>query len=209
MELLIIDDNPFGENIYIYYDKESGEGIIIDPGDSFDLIRNAIEENNIKVVAILLTHGHFDHVFRANEVRELTNAPIYSHESEVPLLQDTEFNRAGRRGLEVTVSPDKYLADGDIFSFANGTELKVIHTPGHTAGGICFYDEKNAMIFTGDTLFRETVGRTDLPTGCTHTLLSSIREKLFTLPDNVTVFPGHDRKTTIEHEKKHNRIVML
>jgi glyoxylase-like metal-dependent hydrolase (beta-lactamase superfamily II) len=206
MELLITDDNPYGENIYIYYDKESLEGVIIDPGDSYELIREAIEEHKIKIVAILLTHGHYDHTFRANEIRELTGAPVYAHQNEVQLLQNTEHNRSGIRGLMVSVAPDKLFSDGEVFKFAN-TELKVIHTPGHTAGGICFYDEKNAKVFTGDTLFKETIGRTDIPTGCTQTLMASIREKLFTLPDDVMVFPGHDKHSTIKHEKKYNKIL--
>jgi len=206
MELLIINDNPYGQNIYIYYDKASGEGVVIDPGDSYDLIQAAIKEHNIKITAILLTHGHYDHTYRANEVRDLTGASIYAHEEETQLLQNTELNRSGMRGLTVSVVPDKFFSDGDVFTLAD-IELKVIHTPGHTLGGICFYDEKNAKIFTGDTLFKETVGRTDLPSGCTETLLAGIREKLFTLPDDVTVFPGHEKHSTIGHEKKYNRIV--
>lgn len=100
-----------------------------------------------------------------------------------------------------------FFSDGDVFEFAAGTELKVIHTPGHTAGGICFYDEKNAKLFTGDTLFKETIGRTDMPTGCLETLSASIREKLFSLPDDIMIFPGHDKHSTIKHEKKYNRIL--
>jgi glyoxylase-like metal-dependent hydrolase (beta-lactamase superfamily II) len=206
MELLITNDNPYGENIYIYYDKASGEGVIIDPGDSYKLIHDAIKEHNIKIAAILLTHGHYDHTYCANEVRDLTGAPIYAHKNEVQLLQNTEHNRSGLRGLMVSVVADKFFADGDVFKFANA-ELKVIHTPGHTSGGICFYDEKNAKLFTGDTLFKETIGRTDMPTGCLETLMASIREKLFTLPDDVMVFPGHESHSTIKHEKKYNRIL--
>ncbi|MDR0272252.1 MAG: MBL fold metallo-hydrolase [Clostridiales bacterium] len=206
MELLIINDNPYGQNIYIYFDKETREGIIIDPGDSYETVREAVEQNKIAVKAILLTHGHFDHTFCANNLKVLTNAPIYAHENETNLLRNTEHNRSGLRSLEISVAPDKHFKDGDVFSFAN-CEIKVIHTPGHTAGGVCYYDENAGIVFTGDTLFKETIGRTDMPTGDYETLLSSIREKLFTLPEEVKVFPGHDESSTIKHEKKFNRIV--
>lgn len=207
MNLLIINDNPYGENVYIYYDEFSGDGVIIDPGDSFKTIGKTIEQNKINVKGILLTHGHFDHVFSVNEVRKLTNAPVYAHESEAELLQNAEYNRSSFRGLEISVVPDKFFSNGDIFKVSDEAELKVLHTPGHTAGGVCYYDKKNAMIFTGDTLFKETIGRTDMPTGNYAALLQSIREKLFTLPDNVTVYPGHEQNSTIKHEKKFNSCV--
>jgi glyoxylase-like metal-dependent hydrolase (beta-lactamase superfamily II) len=203
LQILVINDNPYGENIYLYYDENSREGVIIDPGDSFETIKKAIAEKNILVKAILLTHGHYDHTFCVNEIREFTNAPVYAHESEAELLKNSEYNRSAARGLEVSVVPDKFFSDGDVFSFAD-VELKIIHTPGHTAGGVCYYDEKNAVIFTGDTLFKETIGRTDMPTGNHAALLAAIREKLFTLPENVTVFPGHEENTTIFHEKVYN-----
>ncbi|MCL2048832.1 MAG: MBL fold metallo-hydrolase [Defluviitaleaceae bacterium] len=208
MELITINDNPYDENIYIYYDKESQEGVVIDPGDSFDIICDTIGKNNIKVAAILLTHGHYDHTLCVNELRELTGAPVYAHKDEKHLLQNTEYNRSGLRGLMVSVVPDRFFSDGDVFSFANGAELKIIHTPGHTAGGICFYDEKNAMLFTGDTLFRGTVGRTDMPTGCTQTLFESIRGRLFMLPENVLVLAGHGDTSTIGYEKKYNPVLV-
>ncbi|MCL2578098.1 MAG: MBL fold metallo-hydrolase [Defluviitaleaceae bacterium] len=205
MELVIVNDNPYGQNVYFYFDKETGEGVVIDPGDCFDAIKKTIEENKIKVSGILLTHGHFDHTFRANEVRELTNAPIYAHKEEIGVLQNPEYNRSGYRGLDVSVIPDKLFSDGDVFTFSNGEELKVIHTPGHTAGGVCYYDEKAGIIFTGDTLFKETIGRTDMPTGNHAALLKNIKEKLFTLPENVRVYPGHEESSSIQHEMKYNR----
>lgn len=208
MELIIIADNPYGQNIYIYYDKATKEGVIIDASDSYDTIRRAVEENEIRVKAILLTHGHFDHTFCVDKLREYTGAQVYAHTAEVELLKNTEYNRAVLRDLDISVAADKLFADGDVFSFANGeATLKVIHTPGHTAGGVCYYDEARGIIFTGDTLFRETIGRTDMPTGDTDTLVTSVREKLFTLPGNVTVYPGHDQSTTIAHEKKYNNRV--
>jgi glyoxylase-like metal-dependent hydrolase (beta-lactamase superfamily II) len=172
-----------------------------------DAIKKTIEKNNIKLIGILLTHGHFDHTFCANELREYSGAPIYAHENETQLLQSPEYNRSGYRGLNVSVIPDKLLSDGEVFSFANGEELRVIHTPGHTAGGCCFYDEKAGIIFTGDTLFKETIGRTDMPTGNLSELLASVKEKLYTLPESVKVYPGHEEASSIRHEKKYNKAV--
>ncbi|MCL1844179.1 MAG: MBL fold metallo-hydrolase [Defluviitaleaceae bacterium] len=204
MELKIINDNDFGQNVYLYYDKNSGDGVVIDPGDNLENIRQTLAEG-INVKAILLTHGHFDHILSAAELRKLTGANIYAHEAEVQVLESPDFNRSSQVGRnEVAVTPDKCFTDGDIFKIGNAAEIKIIHTPGHTGGGVCYYDEKNAVIFTGDTLFKETIGRTDMPTGNHSTLLASIKEKLFTLPENVTVYPGHGESTSISHEKAKN-----
>jgi len=199
MELVIVNENPYGQNVYFYFDKETREGIVIDPGDCFEAMKQTIETHGLKITAILLTHGHFDHTFRTNELRELTGAPVFAHKDETELLKNPDWNRSGYRGLDISVVPDKFY--GEVFTFPNGEELQVIHTPGHTAGGVCLYDKKAGIIFTGDTLFKGTIGRTDMPTGDHATLLASIREKLFCLPENVTVYPGHDEKSSIGAEK--------
>ena len=204
MQLLMIVDQSYGTNTYVYFDENSREGVVIDPGDCLEELREVISQHEIKVTAILLTHGHFDHTFRVNELRELTGAPVYAHEGETELLKNSEYNRSGNRGLEISVVADKLFKDGDVFDFTNGTELRVIHTPGHTAGGCCYYNEAAGIIFTGDTLFRETIGRTDMPTGNHAALVASVRERLFTLPENTTVFPGHEESSDISHEKKYN-----
>jgi glyoxylase-like metal-dependent hydrolase (beta-lactamase superfamily II) len=204
MQLKIIDTNDMEQNIYIYFCEETRDGIIIDAGDSFGEICEIVARGNINVKAILLTHGHFDHIICVNELREHFNVPVYAHKDEKELLQSPDLNRACLRGLKTSATPDKFFNDNDIFKFA-GTELKVIHTPGHTAGGVCYYDEKNAVLFSGDTLFCETIGRTDLPTSNHGALLKSIADKLFTLPEGVKVFPGHGEGTTIKHEKQNNK----
>lgn len=204
MQIKVINDNPYGQNIYIYYDENTRDGVIIDPGDSFETVKKTLSEEKINIKAILLTHGHFDHTFRVEEVRELTGAPLYAHANEVELLKNADFNRSGYRGLFISVTVDETFADGDVFT-VGAAKLQVIHTPGHTAGGVCYYDADAKIIFTGDTLFKETIGRTDMPTGDHATLVSSVRERLFSLPDDVRVYPGHEESTTISHEKKHNQ----
>jgi len=203
MKLSIISDNPYGQNIYVYYNEETREGVIIDASDSLETVKHLVVDNALKIKAVLLTHGHFDHIFRAKEICKFIDAPLYAHEDEAALLQSPEMNRSDYRGLNITARPDKLFRDGDVFD-VGGVSLKVIHTPGHTAGGVCYYDAANGVIFTGDTLFRETIGRTDMPTGDHATLVKSINEKLFILPDEVTVYPGHGEASTIGHEKKNN-----
>lgn len=204
MKIITIDKNDLGENIYIYHDENNG--IIVDPGACFEEIKQCISQNNISISAILLTHGHFDHIMAASEVRTLTGAPIYCHREEKYMLENSEVNLSIKIGENTTLTPDKLVEDGQTLNF-NGIALKVIHTPGHTTGGICFYDEKNANLFTGDTLFRESIGRTDLPMGNHEELISCIKNKLFTLPDDVTVYPGHGKTSTIKHEKEFNPFI--
>jgi len=206
MKLLTIDNNAMGQNIYLYFDEATKEGIVIDAGDSFETIREAISENGVKVKGILLTHGHYDHIACANELRELTGADIYSHELEKKMLENPEHNLSIRFARRLEVTPDKLFADGDVFSFAD-MQLRVIHTPGHTPGGVCFYDDQNAVLFTGDTLFRESIGRSDLPSSNHGDLITGVKEKLFALPDSVEAYPGHGESTSVGYEKKHNPFV--
>ena len=203
MKLIMINDNPMDQNIYLYFDEKTNEGVIIDPGSSrVSSIEKIINDNNIKLEAILLTHSHYDHIGAVQEIKSLTGATIYCHEAEKPLLEDPKLNLS-KYSSEIEFSPDKVFADGEVYTIAN-TKIKVLHTPGHTQGCCCFYDAKNANLFSGDTLFRETVGRTDLPTSDTSSLLEGIKEKLFSLPDDTKVYPGHGLSSTIGHEKRFN-----
>jgi len=201
--------NSMGQNIYLYYCKLSGEGVLIDAGcneaDSSD-IAAFLQEKGITVNAILLTHGHFDHIIAADKMRAITNAEIYCHCAEKLMLADHELNLSTMIKKKLSVTPDKVLQDGDTFRFGN-TALEILHTPGHTPGGVCYYDRENSNLFTGDTLFRESVGRTDFPQSNSKTLKKSIAEKLLTLPGNTNVYPGHGPSTTITHEKQNNPFV--
>jgi len=206
MKIKTFNSNDMRQNIYLYYDEATREGVIIDAGCNAKDIKAllaVISENNITIKAILLTHGHYDHIIALDEIKNLTHAVVYSHEAERPLLEDPALNLSVKIGKAIAVTPCKLLKDGDVFPLGN-TALTVLHTPGHTQGGACYYDEKHGNLFAGDVLFMGSVGRSDLPQGDTATLLDSIRSKLLTLPEDTKVFPGHGMATTIGREKVSN-----
>ena len=153
--------------------------------------------------AILLTHGHFDHIWGANELRRLSGAKIYAYEGEKELCEDAGKNVSRDAGRPETVQADFYEKDGALLELG-GFSLKLIATPGHTGGSCCYYLEEEKILFSGDTLFEGSVGRTDFPTGSMSSLVRSIKERLLVLPDDVTVYPGHGDTTTIGDEKKYN-----
>lgn len=200
-------------NCYFVYRTGSPEAIVIDPADNGDKIAAALERNGFKVAGILLTHGHFDHIWGVEALVETVNgkaqeegtAPIkvYAGEAEKEVLSDPRKNVSKSMQRPCTLEADVYVKDGDEITIA-GITCKVISTPGHTAGGTCYYFEEGGFVVCGDTLFAESVGRTDFPTGSMGTLVRSIREKLFVLPEETTAYPGHGDSTTIGHEKKYN-----
>ena len=193
----------FMENTYFYIDEHSKAGFLIDPGAQAGLIYDAIAGNGWHIEKILLTHGHFDHIWGTNKLRELSGAPIYAYEEEKVLCEDAAVNMSARAGRAYTVVPDRYLKDGEEITIADMT-CKLIATPGHTIGSCCYYFEDDGILVSGDTLFQESVGRTDLPTGSMGELTRSIREKLLILPDDVKVYPGHGDVTDIGHERMYN-----
>lgn len=195
---------PLSVNCYIVACEASREGIIVDPGGDVGQITDIVSQLGLTIKTVINTHGHFDHLGGNREVLASFGASLLIHEADAPMLSRSA-EVAARYGLQGENSPeaDAPLLDGMEVFFGN-CRLKVLHTPGHTQGGCCLYFEDESILITGDTLFADSIGRTDLPGGSHEQLLDSIRTKLFTLPDDVTVYPGHGPKTTIGHEKRHN-----
>ncbi len=212
-------------NCYFVYREGEGRAIVIDPADHGEKIYAAMTQNGFKVEGILLTHGHFDHIWGCEELRRAANektadrkegtdsslseasdgrkVKVYACADEKELLSDARKNVSGQAGRACTLQADVYVKDGERITLAD-MSCKVIATPGHTAGGCCYYFEEAGILVSGDTLFLESVGRTDFPTGSMGTLVRSIKEKLFVLPDETLVYPGHGDSTTIGHEKQYN-----
>jgi len=209
MTIKTFNKNNMGQNNYLCWCEKSGEGILIDAGCSTadkKAIISTVNENNITVKAILLTHGHYDHITAADSMKSLTGAEVYSHVSEKQILADPNLNLSCRTATEVIIVPDKFFNDSDIFKFGEYT-LKVIHTPGHTPGGVCYYNAESKVLFAGDTLFKGSVGRADLPMGDFAKLTRNITAKLLSLPEETIVYAGHGENTTIGREKKFNPYV--
>ncbi len=190
-------------NCYFVYREGSGDAVLFDPADKGDHIYETLKEKGFNVKAILLTHAHFDHIWGCQRLQELSGAPLYAYAAEKALCEDAETNVSAQVGRPCTVRPDRYLADGEEISAADMT-CRLIATPGHTVGSCCYYFEEAGFLIAGDTLFAESVGRTDLATGSMSALVRSIKEKLFVLPDDTKVYPGHGDSTTIGHEKQYN-----
>lgn len=193
-------------NCYFVYREGNNEVIFFDPADKGDYIYEALREKGFHVKGIMLTHGHFDHIWGTNKLRELSGAPIYAYEEEKALCEDAVTNVSDQVGRPYTVIPDRYLKDGEEITIADMT-CRLIATPGHTIGSCCYYFEEAGMLIAGDTLFAESVGRTDLATGSMSAIVRSIQERLFVLPDETKVYPGHGESTTIVHEKQYNPFV--
>ncbi len=193
-------------NCYFVYREGTSDVIFFDPADKGEYIYETLKDKGLNVKGILLTHGHFDHIWGTNKLRELSGAPIYAYEVEKALCEDAVTNVSDQAGRPYTVVPDRYLKDGEEITIADMT-CRLIATPGHTVGSCCYYFEEDGLLLAGDTLFQESVGRTDLPTGSMSALVRSIREKLFVLPDETKVYPGHGEATTIGDEKKYNPFV--
>lgn len=194
---------PVSTNCYFLYNKETKEGIIVDPGDEPAKLLAYLKDKEIKLQAILLTHGHFDHIGAVSELKKSFDVPVYAARAEKEVLLQPQKNLSGQMGETISLEADKYLEDGETIELL-GQEVRCLLTPGHTCGGMCYYFPKEGIVFSGDTLFQESVGRTDFPTGNMSTLIRSIREKLFVLAPATRVYPGHGMMTSIENEKMFN-----
>lgn len=193
-------------NCYILYKEDTKKAVIFDPADSSEYIEAVIAELGLEVEGILLTHGHFDHIMAANQLKEKLQVSVVAHEEEVEVAKSPGLNLSGQFGVGYVLDVDKTVSDSDVLNMA-GFSIQVIHTPGHTKGSVCYYLEKEGILFSGDTLFAGSVGRSDFPTGSGATLIRSIREKLAVLPDETEVFPGHGEQSDIGYEKGHNPFI--
>ena len=194
---------PVQTNCYFAINDDTKEVLIIDPGASAKQLAEKVKEQGLKPVAILLTHGHFDHIMAADEVRDKYNVKVYASAEEKNTLSTPHINLGEAYGMNLSVKADVWHNDGDILKLA-GFDIKAIHTPGHTEGGTCYYIGSIGVLFSGDTLFCESVGRTDFPGGSMSDIVHSIKDKLMVLPDDTKVYTGHGEGTSIGYERVHN-----
>ena len=191
-------------NCSIFGDETTGEAIVIDPGDDVTAIVEILERRNFKVKAIVITHAHIDHIGGAAKLKALTGAPVHMNAKDQELYDNLEM-QAGWLGMETPEKTDidTPARDGDKLKLGNA-DFHIIHTPGHTQGSISIWIPEENTLVAGDTLFRDSIGRTDLPGGDGRQILRSISQKLLPLPEDAVVIPGHGQNTTIGREKKRN-----
>lgn len=206
MAKLIVITNELGDmatNSYIVANTDTREAIVIDPAAEADYILKCLKDHNLTCIAIFLTHGHFDHIGGLQDLKELTGVKCYAAEDEKEILNSPRGNLSQVFGKPISAEADSYLHDGAAIKILN-TTMTCIGVPGHTRGGMCYYFAEEGLLFSGDTLFASSVGRSDFPTGDGRLLLQSIEEKLLVLPEETIVYPGHNNRTKIGREKKLN-----
>lgn len=197
--------SSFLTNCYILIDENTGKAVVIDPGKFSEKLAFEVQSSAISSIdAILITHGHFDHIGGVKQLRDISGAKVYIHKLDAPCLADKDLSLASslRNAKLEKLEADVLIEDGDLLSFGD-INLKVLHTPGHTPGSVCFINDKEKDIFTGDTLFKLTVGRTDFPRGDWEQLKSSL-EKIKDLTGDYTVYPGHEDFSNLSFEKANN-----
>ena len=202
-----INVGNLAENCWFLANEDTKEAVAIDPGAEPDRICAAAEKHGWKITAILLTHGHIDHMGACESLRTELGVKVYALTEEEDLLLDAKQNLSVYIARKVvTFAPDEFVHDGQELELA-GVKLEVFHTPGHTPGGASYYCAEAGCVFSGDTLFQGSVGRTDFPGGSMSAIVRSVKEKLFLLPDDTRVCPGHGDETSIGYEKKYNPFV--
>ena len=202
MKILAMEVGYIATNCYIVINEETHHGVIVDPGGDAGRIMDAVNKEGVTVDAIFLTHGHGDHIMALGEVKERTGAPVYISKEDETMLSDPNRSLAAFiGGRYVPACADKYFADGDEVEAA-GMKFKVLATPGHTPGGVCLMT--GDVVFCGDTVFAESIGRTDFPGGSYKQLLASIKSKILPLADDVKLLPGHGPATTVGWERRRN-----
>ena len=201
--------NPFPVNCFVIWDEETKEAAIIDPGYYWEeerkIIKDFVESNSLKVKYILLTHMHFDHVISLSDIKDMTGASIMGNKNDEFLLANAA-RQAASFGLQINykdVAIDKYLTEKDELNLGKN-KIIIFEVPGHSPGSLVYYIPSSKILITGDVLFRQSIGRTDLPGGDYDTLINGIKSKLLTLPDDTIVYSGHGAETNIGYEKKYN-----
>ena len=196
-----------GTNCYLVINEETKDTVMVDPGAYPAKLKNAVKEQGLKLKAVLLTHAHFDHIMGLSDVMEDIKVPVYVEEADLPMMMDGESNLSSgymRGGYQFADAVP--VRDGQQLQIA-GFQFRVIHTPGHTKGSCCYYIKDEGVLFSGDTLFCGSVGRTDFPGGSSAEIVKSLHKLVDTLPEDTEVFPGHDASTTIGYEKRYNPFV--
>ena len=207
MRITNLPSGALQANTYLAVDEKTNEGFIVDPGGYNKVLTKEVRDNDIKIKYIILTHGHSDHICGVNEHKaEFPDAKIVAYKDEEAMLENPNLNQSPGFGVPYSTKADILVSDGDELKVGDVT-LKFIHTPGHTEGGMCIYVKEAKALFSGDTLFRQSIGRTDFPGGSYKEIMDSIRKKLFLLPDDTNVFPGHMGTTSIGFEKENNPFV--
>ena len=197
---------PVSTNCYFALNQETKELLIIDPADQPERIFQKVAQMEGTPVAVLLTHGHFDHISAAEAVRDRYDIPVYACPLETEMLWEPSVNMTQYYGRPVSMKADKMPSDLEVFEVA-GFKVQMIFTPGHTKGSCCYYFKDEDVLFSGDTLFHGSVGRTDFPGGSSAQIVESLHRLVDALPEDTVVYPGHDTATTIGYEKRYNPFV--
>lgn len=195
-----------GTNCYIVINEETKECFAVDMAECPQEYVNYIKNNELEMKALFLTHGHFDHIMGIDDFLKAFPVPVYAGEDELPVIEDDRLNVSCMYGPKYAFHGAQPVRDGQVIECA-GIEVDVLHTPGHTVGGCCYYLPKEHRLFSGDTLFCASIGRTDLPTGSSSQLVRSVQEKIMTLPDDTKIYPGHMEETSVQFEKEHNPFI--
>lgn len=190
-------------NCYFVMNQETNELLLIDPADNLEAIQQQVLKMDGKPSAVLLTHGHFDHILAAADLRDKYQIPVYIHRLEEEVLERPDLNLSGQWMNAFSMKADQLVQEGDSIELA-GFKIQVLHTPGHTQGSVCYYFPDEAVLFSGDTLFAQSYGRTDFPTSSMNQMQLSITRLLSTLPEETKVYPGHSESTDISIEKRYN-----
>jgi glyoxylase-like metal-dependent hydrolase (beta-lactamase superfamily II) len=200
----------FQENCWVVGSRQRGEACVIDPGDEPEEILALARDMGVRITRVVASHAHLDHIMAARDIVEATGAPFLLHQADLPIADNLPQSARAWMGREVPPAPppDAFPVDGDDLEVA-GVTLTVLHTPGHTPGSVSLYAREARLLFSGDTLFRESIGRVDLPGGDFQQIANSIAQRLYTLPDDTRVLPGHMQETTIGYERDHNPFVRL